>query len=99
MSASADGKRLAFEQWAGHASVYVADVLENGKRISPPRRLTLGESWNVPSAWTPDSKAVVFNSSFNGQMEILKQGLDEDTAQARRNRTPGCIRPYTSQSE
>jgi Tol biopolymer transport system component len=80
LSASADGKRLAFQQWAGHASVYVADLLENGKRISPPRRLTLGESWNIPSAWSPDSKAVVFNSRFNGQMEMLKQRLEEDSA-------------------
>jgi DNA-binding winged helix-turn-helix (wHTH) protein/Tol biopolymer transport system component len=80
LSASADGKRVAYEQWAGHASVYVADVLENGKRISPPRRLTSGESWSVPSAWTPDSKAVILNSRFNGQMEMLEQRLDGDSA-------------------
>src|SRR5215469_10022453 len=80
LSASADGKRIAYEQWSGHASVYVADVFENGKRISPLRRLTLGESWNVPSAWIPDSKAVVFNSRFNGQMQMLEQRLDEDSA-------------------
>jgi serine/threonine protein kinase len=80
-SASADGKRLAFEQWTGHAGVYVADILENGKRISLPRRVTLGESWNVPSAWTSDSKAVIFSSRFNNQMEILKRRLDEDTAE------------------
>jgi eukaryotic-like serine/threonine-protein kinase len=80
MSASADGKRLAFEQWTGHASVYVANLLESGKRISPPRRITLGESWNMPSAWTPDSKTVVFNSRFNDQTEVLEQRLDEDSA-------------------
>jgi len=77
LSASADGKRLAFEQWTGHASVYVADLLENGKRITTPRRLTLGENWNVPSAWTADSKAIVFNSRFNGQMEMLEQYLGD----------------------
>jgi DNA-binding winged helix-turn-helix (wHTH) protein/Tol biopolymer transport system component len=78
-SASANGKRLAYEQWTGHAGVYVADLLENGKRITTPRRLTLGESWNVPVAWSADSKAVVFKSRFNGQMEMLEQTLGEDS--------------------
>ena len=80
ITASADGKRLAFEEWAGHASVYIADTQSNGKRIIAPSRLTLSDSWNVPSAWTPDSKAVVFSSRFNGQWEILEQRLHEDTA-------------------
>jgi serine/threonine protein kinase len=80
LSASADGKRLIFEQWSGHASVYVADLFDNGKRISSPRRLTLSETWNVPSAWKPDSKAVLFNSRFNRQIEMLEQRLDEDSA-------------------
>jgi Tol biopolymer transport system component len=80
MTASADGKRLAFEEWAGHASVFIADIQSNGKRITAPSRLTLSDSWNVPSAWTPDSKAVVFSSRFNSQEQIVMQRLDEDTA-------------------
>jgi len=59
LSATTDGKRLAFQEWAGHASVYVADLQANGTRITTPGRLTVSDSWNVPSAWTADGKAVV----------------------------------------
>lgn len=81
LSATADGKRLAFQEWAGHASVYVADLQANRTRITTPSRLTVSESWNVPSAWTADSNAVVFSSKFNGEVGIFQQRLDADTPQ------------------
>jgi serine/threonine protein kinase len=79
LSATADGKQIAFQEWAGHASVYVADLQANGTRIATPSQLTVSERWNVPSAWTADSKAVVFSSKFNGEVGIFQQHLDEDT--------------------
>jgi eukaryotic-like serine/threonine-protein kinase len=81
MSAAADGKRLAFQEWAGHTTVYAADLQAEGSRIASPRHLTLTEMSNVPSGWTADGKAVLFSSSFNGQVAIYKQRLEEDTAE------------------
>src|SRR5208283_3975904 len=58
LSATADGKQIAFQQWAGRSSVYVADVEANGMHITTPVRLTVNESRNIPTAWTEDSKSV-----------------------------------------
>jgi Tol biopolymer transport system component len=81
LSATTDGRQIAFQEWAGHASVYVADLQANGTRITPPSQLTVSERWNVPSAWTADSRAVIFSSKFNGEVGIFRQRLDEDTPQ------------------
>jgi len=78
-SASADGKRLTFLGWANHNNVYVADLEAGGSRIRNSRRLTLDESDNNPTAWTADSKTVIFFSTRNGKAGIYRQGLDEDS--------------------
>jgi len=45
------------------------------------RRLTLDENQNNPFAWTPDSKAVLFNSNRNGTPQIFKQDIDQPLAE------------------
>jgi Tol biopolymer transport system component len=80
-SATADGKRLAFRKHSLEGSVFVAELEANGTRISTPTRLTLNEGRDFTSAWTADSKAVVFASYRDGQWRILKQFLDKDTAE------------------
>ena len=50
--------------------------------ITAPRRLTLNEGRDFPAAWTADSKAIVFVSNRNGQWELFRQSLNEDTAQS-----------------
>jgi Tol biopolymer transport system component len=81
LSATADGKRVAFRESRSHASIYAADLQAGGARISNPIRLTLDEGWNNPSAWTADGKAVVFYSNRNGSSEIFRQRLGQDTAE------------------
>ena len=78
LSATADGKQIAFQQWAGRSSVYVADVEANGMHITTPVRLTVNESWNVPTAWTEDSRSVVYKATFNGETGIYVQRLGQD---------------------
>jgi serine/threonine protein kinase len=80
-TATADGKRLAFHRWYHQASVYVADFEAGPSRITTPHRLTFTEGLNYPSAWTVDSKAVVFASNRDGRWKIFKQLLDQDTAE------------------
>jgi serine/threonine protein kinase len=80
-SATADGKRLAFRKNSWGGSVYVADLEDDGRRISLPKRLTLNEGQNYPATWTADSKTVVFTSDRDGQWRILKQSLNRDTAE------------------
>jgi Tol biopolymer transport system component len=80
-SVTADGKQLAFKKWAGQESLYVADLQAYETRIANPRRLTLSEGVYVPTAWTADSRAVVFDSHRNGKWGIFKQSLDQSTAE------------------
>jgi DNA-binding winged helix-turn-helix (wHTH) protein/Tol biopolymer transport system component len=74
-SIAGDGKRLVFESGIDQSHVLVGN-LEGGK-LGNPRRLTLDERYNIPFAWTPDSKAVIFNSDRSGTFSIYKQGLDQ----------------------
>ena len=55
--------------------VYVADLGRDG-RLVDARRLTLNDSNDVPTAWTPDGTAVYFSSDRNGNFDIFRQSLD-----------------------
>jgi len=79
---SADGKVLTFlrENWS--PSTYIAALTAGGTQLIAPRRLTLKESVSIPSSWTPDSKAVLFNSDQNGTSEIFKQATDRPLAES-----------------
>jgi eukaryotic-like serine/threonine-protein kinase len=82
LSATSDGKRAAFLEKRGQASVYVADLQAGGARIADPIRLTLDEGWNNPSAWTADGKVVFFYSNRNSTNALFKQRLGQQTAEA-----------------
>jgi eukaryotic-like serine/threonine-protein kinase len=81
-SSTSDGRRLAFRKWWAQATVLLADFEAGGRRISTPRRLTLSESRDQPTAWTADSKAVIFQSNRNGPSRIFRQYLDTDSVEA-----------------
>jgi Tol biopolymer transport system component len=80
-SVTADGKRVAFRRTATQSGVYLADLQDNGRRITTPRAFTLDEALGQPAAWTADSKALVFTSNQNGRREIYKQSLDHNAPQ------------------
>jgi eukaryotic-like serine/threonine-protein kinase len=80
MSVTTDGKRLAFLKVQSQADVYVGELKGNGTRLENPRRLTMDDRDDFPSAWTPDSKAIVFTSNRNGDFDIFKQFLEQRSA-------------------
>ncbi len=81
-SAAADGKRAIFSRVNAQADVYVGDVEAGGKRLKAlPRRLTLDERNDWPTAWSADSRAIFFFSDRSGKYEIYRQALDEQSAQ------------------
>ena len=80
-SVTADGKKLIFNRWVAHFSIYVADVAANGVNLSAIRRLTLTESWDFPTDWTSDGKGIIFVSNRNGHLGVYKQLLSEDAAE------------------
>ena len=80
LNASADGKRLAFLKELSQTDVSIGEVGKPGTAIAP-RRLTLDDSNDRPTAWMPDSKAVLFYSDRTGRLSIFKQEIDKDSAE------------------
>ena len=81
LSASADGTRLVVRKESYPSQVYIGLVAEGMKRVQPPQRLTNDEAVDWATAWTGDSKAVLFTSNRGGKWGVFKQGISQDTAQ------------------
>jgi serine/threonine protein kinase len=81
LSASTDGKRLVLLKQTTQAQIYLGELAAGGTRMNPPRRLTSGEAYDYPTAWTADSKAVLFVSTRNGTWGIFKQGISQETSE------------------
>jgi eukaryotic-like serine/threonine-protein kinase len=82
LNVTADGKRVVFSRASARSGVYVGDLEAGRTRLrAPPRRFTLNEYNNWPTAWAPDSKAIFFYSDRSGKYDIYKQALDQDSAQ------------------
>ncbi len=79
-SATADGKQLVFLRGNNHASVFVGDLAGNGSRLANARRLTLDDNFNLPSAWTPDSREVLFSSERPSNRVMYRQAIDPGSA-------------------
>jgi len=79
-SATADGKQLAFLRGNAHATVFVGDLAGKEGRFVNSRRLTLDDNYNIPLAWTPDSREVIFSSQRAINRVMYRQALDRDSA-------------------
>jgi Tol biopolymer transport system component len=76
VSASGDGKRIAYLKGVPQPDVYFAN-LEGSTIIGEPQRLTLDDRQDFPFDWTADSKSVIFMSDRTGNFNIYKQGVDQ----------------------
>jgi len=82
LSQSADGSLLAFERWSQEDTSLVGNLDADGAHVKQLRPLTSSEGFSVPYSWTGDSKAVIFMSDRNGNRDIFKQPLDQESAEA-----------------
>jgi Tol biopolymer transport system component len=82
VTGSADGKVVIFLRGNWLPNVYIGTLSADGIHLLANRRLTLDENENIPSSWTPDSKAVLFTSDRNGIREIFKQAIDQPMAES-----------------
>lgn len=81
MSATADGRRIVLRKEAYPSQVYIGQLGSGGKPLGLPRRLTYDEAHDWATAWTADSKAVLFTSDRGGKWGIYKQGIGKTTAE------------------
>lgn len=81
VAGSDDGKHLVFLRGNRSPSVYIGALSADGTQLLSHKRLTLDESMNLPFSWTPDSKAVIFNSNRDGAPVIFKQAIGASLAE------------------
>jgi eukaryotic-like serine/threonine-protein kinase len=60
--------------------IYVADFKSGAAEpdLSNIHPVTEDESVNFPHAWTPASRAVIFESNRNGPFDLFKQGVNQE---------------------
>jgi hypothetical protein len=75
LSATSDGRRLAFVKSGSQADVYVGGFDKHSIALANVRRLTLNEHDDWPSAWTSQGE-VLFYSDRNGKFDIFRQRPD-----------------------
>ncbi|MFZ0592947.1 MAG: protein kinase [Bryobacteraceae bacterium] len=79
LSATAGGKDLMVLRGSDRGAVFIGDFKDSPPLINHIRRLTMDDRTNFPHAWTPDSRAVIFESNRNGRFDLFKQNWDERT--------------------
>ena len=80
LSATADGKKLAFRRFTDDGTSYVAELSREGTHITTPKRVTMVEGSNSVRAFAPDSNAVIMAATRNGIFGIYRQSLEKDIA-------------------
>jgi len=79
-SSTSDSKRLVFLKQSHEYSVYVAGLVPGATSITPPKHLTLTAAEEFPSAWSPDSKSIIFVSNRDRTWGFYRQPLNEAPA-------------------
>ena len=80
VSASPDGKRIAFLSTEQQWDVYTASFDPMTARLDTPTQLTRDDRNDTASAWMPDNATVLLFSSRNGSLDVFMQRFDSDIA-------------------
>jgi hypothetical protein len=81
LSVTADGKRLVLWRENSQVQPFISEFEAGSHRLTTPRRLTLDANGNFATAWTSDSKSVLFVSNRNGAWKLFRQAIDQTTAE------------------
>jgi Tol biopolymer transport system component/DNA-binding winged helix-turn-helix (wHTH) protein len=76
LSVATDGKRLILWRVNNLPQVYLTEIDAETRHFKTPRRLTLDQSVNWATAWTPDSRAILLGSDRSGALQIYRQAID-----------------------
>jgi DNA-binding winged helix-turn-helix (wHTH) protein/Tol biopolymer transport system component len=78
---SDDGGILTFLRENSFSSIYVGKMAQDSNRLLDKKNITIDENQNFPSAWTPDSRSILFHSDRNGTSQIFRQVIDQRLAE------------------
>jgi serine/threonine protein kinase len=81
LGVSTDGKRLTVGAMKWQSDCYLGRVAGGDSTLQDVRRLTTDEREDAQPAWTPDSRAIVFTSDRNSNLDVFEQGIGATDAQ------------------
>jgi Tol biopolymer transport system component/serine/threonine protein kinase len=73
---SRDGRRLAYVNGSGSASIWRASLLQAGGRVVSQSRVIATQGTNDAAQLSPDGRQIVFGSRRTGSREIWKSNAD-----------------------
>jgi DNA-binding winged helix-turn-helix (wHTH) protein/Tol biopolymer transport system component len=76
LSATSDGRKLAYKKGRSESDVFVGDLSDGNTRLSNTHRLTLDDAADLPHAWTWDSRNILFESDRSERWAIYSQPFD-----------------------
>jgi len=88
-SSTSDGRHLAFLRGGAHITMYVAELAADGTRTRDSHSFNVDENVNIPLAWTPDSKEVIFSSKRADHRLIYRRNIDQKTPAQLVTNSPG----------
>lgn len=77
-SVTADGEKIIFLRVSQRITSYMAELTAGGTRLLNLRHFPTSESSDLFGNWSPDSKALIFESERTGRCAFYKQPLDSD---------------------
>ena len=80
VNASLDGKAISLTKVNWQADVYVGELSNHGRTLEKPQRFTLDDRNDLPAAWMPDSRNLLFQSTRNGAWNTYRQDLNQQKA-------------------
>jgi Tol biopolymer transport system component len=88
-SSSSDGRHMAFLRGGERIAMYVAELAQDRNRTLNSQSFNPDENLNIPLAWTPDSKEVIFSSKRADRRLIYKLNIDQKTPAQLVTNSPG----------
>jgi serine/threonine protein kinase/Tol biopolymer transport system component len=80
LSATANGRRLAFLCERSQSDVMVAKLEDGGRRLKELQRVTADERDDRPLAWARDSRTLFFQSARTGSWSVFAAALEGGNA-------------------
>jgi DNA-binding winged helix-turn-helix (wHTH) protein/Tol biopolymer transport system component len=96
LSASSDGKTMAYEKGDPGSDVFVGDLSNGNMRLSNTHRLTLDDAQDYPHAWTKDGRSVLFESDRSGSWTLYAQPFDAPDPKALTSSEASSVKPVAT---
>ncbi len=79
-SAARDGKQFVFLRHTYHDAILVGDLSSQNTKLGNIRKLSIDDNVNIPLAWTPDSREVIFSSKRMATRLLYAKSMDQSDA-------------------